>query len=148
MKHKRVLLEELDKMGMPEPRRKLALAYMPFYLACFQAAEQRRYMVYPPSIAGSMSTITKFKGMLGVSKAKSLFQQRSKAVNNVLNQLITLIERDPVFKRDLHDVGVHANIFQTSESRERIRRGLEGLRNEEWVSTNEFQTLSASLKAS
>ena len=147
-KQKRGLLEELDKMGMQEPRRKLALAYVPFYLACFQSADQRRYVVYPPSIAGSMSAITKFKGILGVSKVKSLFQQRSKAVTNVLNQLITLIERDPVFKRDLHDAGVQANILQTSESLERIRKGLEDLRNEEWISTNEFQALSAALKAS
>lgn len=145
-KQKRVLLEELDKMGMQEPRRKLALAYVPFYLACFQAADQRRYVVYPPSIAGSMSTITKFKGMLGVSKVKSLFQQRSKTLTNVLNQLITLIDRDPVFKRDLHDAGVHASILQTAESRKKIGKGLQDLRNEDWISVNEVQILSTLLK--
>jgi len=145
-KQKRMMLEELDKMGMQEQRRKLVLAYVPFYLACFQAADQRRYVVYSPSIAGSMSTITKFKGMLGVSKAKSLFPQRSKAVTNVLNQLITLIERDPVFKRDLHDAGLHANILQTAESRERISKGLQDLRNEDWISANEVQSLNSLLK--
>jgi len=146
-KQKRVSLEELDKMGMLEQRRKSALAYIPFYLSCFQAGSQRKYVVYPPSITGSMKMMTKFKGMLGVSKIKSLFQQRSKAVTNVLNQLITLIERDPVFKRDLHDAGMHTNILQTNESRERIKKGLEDLRNEEWISTNEGQTLSALLKS-
>jgi len=148
VKQKRMSLEELNKMGMQDQRRKHALAYVPLYLACFQAEAQRKYVVYPPSIVGSMSTITKFKGILGVSKAKSLFQQRSKAVTNVLDQLITLIERDPVFKRDLHDAGVHANILQAAESRERIRKGLEDLRNEEWISANEVQTLSVSLKSS
>jgi len=147
-KQKRVALEEMDKMGMPEQRRKLALAYVPFYLSCLQAGVQRRYVVYPPSIAGSMRAITKFKGMLGVSKLRSLFQQRSKAVTNILNQLIILIERDPVFKRDLHDAGDHSNILQKAESRERIRKGLEDLRNEEWISTNEVQALTASLKTS
>ena len=147
-KQKRMALEELDKMGMPQQRRKLALAYVPIYLSCFQTGAQRKYAIYPPSIAGSMSAITKFKGMLGVSKARSLFQQRSKAVTNVLNQLTTLIERDPVFKRDLHDAGVHTNILQNTESRERIIKGLEDLRNEEWISANEVQTLSASLKTS
>jgi len=145
-KQKRMALEEFDKIGMPELRRKRALAYVPFYLACFQAGDQRKYVVYPPAIAGSMNTMTKFKGMLGVSRAKSLFQQRSRAVTNVLNQLVTLIERDPVFKRDFHDTGVRANILKTAESRERITKGLEDLRNEEWVSANEVQTLSASLK--
>lgn len=145
-KQKRIMLEELDKMGMQEQRRKLALAYVPLYLACFQTADQRRYVVYPPSIAGSMSTITKFKGMLGVSKAKSLFQQRSKAVTHILNQLNTLIDRDPVFKRDLHEAGVHTNILQIAESREKIRKGLQDLRNEDWISTSEVQTLSTLLK--
>jgi len=147
-KQKRVALEEMDKMGMPEQRRKLALAHVPFYLSCLQAGVQRRYVVYPPSIAGSMRAITKFKGMLGVSKLRSLFQQRSKAVTNILNQLTILIERDPVFKRDLHDAGDHSNILQKAESRERIRKGLEDLRNEEWISTNEVQALTASLKTS
>jgi len=145
-KQKRVSIEELDRMGIKEQRRKPALAYLPFYLSCFEAEGQRKYVVYPPSIVGSMKVMTKFKGILGVSKVRSLFQQRSKAVTNVLNQLITLIERDPVFKRDLHDAGVHINILQTVDSCERIRKGLEDLRNEEWISANEVQTLSALLK--
>jgi len=147
-KQKRVALEQLDKLGMPTQKRKISVARVPFYLSCFQAGPQRRYTVYPPSIAGTMGMITKFKGMLGVSKIKSLFQQRSKAVTTILDQLITLIERDPVFKRDLHDAGVHASILQTTESREQIRKGLEDLRNEGWISINEAQTLSAPLKAS
>jgi len=146
-KQKRVSLEELDKMGMHEQRRKPALAYVPFYLACFQVGAQRRYVVYPPSTVGSLKVTTKFKSILGGSKVKSLFQQRSRAVTIVLNQVVALIERDPVFKRDLHDAGVHVNVLQTKESREQIRKGLADLRNEEWISTNEFQTLIASLKA-
>jgi len=146
VKQKRIALEELDKMGIREQRRKLALAYVPFYLSCFQAGEQRKYMVYPPSVAGSIGVITKFKGMLGVSKVKSLFQQRSGAVTSILDQVITRIERDPVFKRGLHDVGTHANILQTAESREKIQRGLEDLRNEGWISPNEAQIFSALLK--
>jgi hypothetical protein len=81
-----------------------------------------------------MKTTTKFKGMLGASKMKSLFQQRSKALTNVLNQVITLIESDPVFKSARVD------------SRQRIQKGLENLRNEEWISINDVQTLNALLK--
>ncbi len=145
-KQKRVALEELDKIGMKEQRRKFALAYVPVYISCFQAEGQRKYVVYPPSTAGSMSAMTKFKGMFGVSKVKSLFQPRSRAVTNMLNQLITLIERDPVFKRDLHDAGIRTNILQTKESRERIKSGLESLRNEDWISVNEVQTFNEALK--
>jgi hypothetical protein len=145
-KQKRLAIEEFDRMGIREQRRKRALAYLPCYLACFKSGDQRKYTLYPPSIAGTMSTITKFKGMFGVSRAKSLFQQRSRAVTQILNQLSILIERDPVFKRDLHDAGVRFNLLETVESREEIVKGLEDLRNEEWISASEAQTLIASLR--
>lgn len=147
-KRKRVALEQLGMIAMQVQRRKIGLAYVPFYLACFQAGEQRRYVVYPPAVVGSMKKMTKFKSILGGSKVKSLFQQRSKAVAAVLNQLTVAIERDPVFKREIYDFGVRADILQAAESRERIMRGLEGLRNEDWLSQTEVQTLSDLLKRS
>ena len=146
-KQKRASRNELDKMGISN-HKKSALAYVPFYLACFQAGAERRYVVYPPSIAGTLGVLTKLKGVLGVSKIKSLFQQRSKAVANILNQLVTVIERDPVFKRDLHDAGAKDNILQNEETYEMMKRGLEELRREEWISENEFQILSSSFTTS
>jgi hypothetical protein len=146
-KQKRTSLNELEKMGI-STHKKSALAYMPFYLVCFQAEAERRYVVYPPSIARTQGVLTKLKGIFGVSKIKSLFPQRSKAVTNILNQVVTVIERDPVFKRDLNDAGVNANILQSEETREMAKRGLEELRREEWISENEFQILSNSLTKS
>jgi DNA repair exonuclease SbcCD ATPase subunit len=145
VKQKRLSLNELGKMGMRDNRRKSALAYVPLYLACFQDGPARRYVVYPPSIAGTMGVLTKFKGIFGASRVKSLFQQRSKAVANILNQLVTVIERDPVFKRDLHDEAAKANILRSKESRERVKTGLAELRKEEWISENEFQTFNSIL---
>lgn len=145
VKQKRVSLNELDNMGMHDKKRKSVLAYMPLYLACFQAGATRRYVVYPPSIVGTMGVITKFKGIFGASKVKSLFQQRSKAVANILNQLVTVIERDPVFKRDLHDTAVKANTLRSKETREKVKEGLAELRKEDWISENEFQTFSSLL---
>ena len=66
----------------------------------------------------------------------SLFQHRSKAVAKVRNKVIALAEREPVFEKGLCDSGVQANILKTTESRERILKGLIDLRNEEWVSVN------------
>lgn len=144
-KQKRGALLELDRMGMRQPRRKLALVYVPFYLSCFQSGPQRRYAVYPPSIVGSMKAITKFKGMLGISKVRSLFQPRSRAVSNVLGQVVTLIEQNPVFEKEVHDIGSDANIMQSMEAHERIKRGLVDLRNENWLSPSETQDLCSML---
>jgi len=145
VKQKRVSLDELDKMGIRDNRRKWALVYVPLYIACFQAEATRRYVVYPPAIAGTMGVLTKFKGIFGASRVKSLFQQRSRAVANILNQLVTVIERDPVFKRDVHDAAVKASILRSKETREKVKEGLAELRKEEWISENEFQALNSLL---
>jgi hypothetical protein len=145
-KKKKAALEELDRMGIKEKRRNTALVHTPFYLACFRAEARHKYVVYPPSIASVMKTTTKLKGMLGMSKLGSLFQPRSRALSDVLNQIATLADRDPVFEKDLYDAGVQASILKSTDSRERILKGLTALRNEEWLSINEAQALEALLK--
>ena len=147
IKKKRASLEELETIGTKEQRRNIVLVRTPFYLACLRAEARRRFIVYPPSFAESMRTTTKLKSMFGMSKLGSLFQPRSKALSNVLNQVTTLAGRDPVFEKDLYDVGVQASITRSSDSRERILKGLTALRNEEWISASEVQALEALLKA-
>jgi hypothetical protein len=144
-KQKRASMNELNKIGMRGNRRKPTLVHVPLYLACFEAEAARRYLVYPPSIVGTMGVLTKFKGIFGASRVKSLFQQRSRTVANILNQLVIVIERDPVFKRDLHDSAVKASILRSKDTRERVQEGLAELRKEEWISENEFQIFSALL---
>jgi hypothetical protein len=144
-KQKRGALLELSEMGMRQSRRKLAVVYVPFYLSCYQSGSQRRYAVFSPSIVGNMKAITKFKGMLGISKVRSLFQPRSKAVSNVLAQVVTLIDQNPVFEKEVHDIGSDANILQSDEARERIRHGLADLRDENWLSPNETEDLCSML---
>jgi hypothetical protein len=146
-KKKRAALEELEVIGMKEQRRNNVLVQTQFYIACFKAEARRRYVVYPPSIAGSMKTTTKLKSMFGMSKLGSLFQPRSKALSNVLTQVVTLADRDPVFEKDLYDVGIQFSITKSTDSRERILKGLASLRNEDWISVNDVQALEALLKA-
>ncbi len=145
-KKKRASIEELDRIGIKEQRRKTILAYVPFFLSCLRAEGRRRYVVYPPSIVETMKTTTRLKGILGMSKLGSLFQPRSRAIASVLTQAAALAERDPVFEKELHDIGLQANMLKTPESREQILEGLSKLRNEEWISANEAQTLSTLLK--
>lgn len=145
-RQKHIALEELDNLGMREQRKKFVLGRLPFYIVCFKAGTQRRYAVYSPCVAGNMKTLTRFKSIWGVSKVKSLFQPRSKALNGFLNQMIAATERDPVFMRELHEAGMGGSILRTVDSREKIRRGLEGLRNEEWISASDIQALGTLLK--
>ncbi len=139
---KKAALNELEGMGISQRRRKYALAYLPLYLACYQTELKKRYVLYPPSIAGSMGILTKFKRVLGVAKIKSLLQQRSKSITSLLNQLLAVVEHNPVFGKEISDAGVKANILRTKESCKRVNIGLEGLKSEGWVSESEFQAFS------
>jgi len=142
---KRASLNEFEGMGIVEKRRGYALVYLPFYVACYQKELKKRYVVYPPSMVGGMSVLTRLKGIFGAAKIKSLLQQRSKSITNLLNQLTSLISQNPVFEKEIDDAGIRANILRTKESRLRIEKGLGELKNEGWISESELQAFSESL---
>ena len=139
---KRAALDKLDGIGISKRVRKYALVYLPFYLICYQEKLKNRYTLYPPSVAGSMGILTKFKGVFGVTKAKSLLQPRSKIIMRLLSGLLPLIEQNPVFEKEIVDAGIKANILRTKESRRKIRKGLAELEEEGWISESGFQTFS------
>lgn len=143
MKLKEAAIKEIEGMGMPKSRRRYALIYLPFYLACYRRDMKKRYVVYPPSIVGGMGMLTKFKGVFGSAKIKSLLRHRSKPITNFLNQITPLIMRNPVFEKETSDAGTQANILRTKESLERIKKGLEELKSEEWISESEFLELKS-----
>ena len=139
---KRAALEKLGEIGIAKKVRKFSLVYVPFYLICYQEKLKNRYKLYPPSIAGSMGILTKFKGVFGVAKAKSLLEPRSKIITTLLNGLLPLIEQNPVFEKEVVDAGIKANTLRTRDLRRKIRKGLEELEEEGWISESEFQMFS------
>ncbi len=136
---KKTALENFDGMGVPQRRRKHVLAYIPAYLVCFERETKRRYAIFPPSIVSGLGITTKVRGVLRGTKIKSLLQPRSRAITDFLNHLLTLLEQNPVFEKELYDAGIQVNIFRTKASREDIRRGLEELNVEGWISEEEAQ---------
>lgn len=139
---KKAAVNELEEMGISQRRKRYALAYLPLYLACYQTELKNRYVLYPPSIAGSMGILTRFKRVFRVAKIKSLLQHRSKLITDLLNQLLTVIEHSPVFEKEIGDAGAKTNILRTKESRKMIKIGLESLKNEGWISESDLETFS------
>ncbi len=146
LKLKRVALKEIESEGITGGGRRYMLVYVPFYLACYQKEMKKRYVVYSPSYAVGMGGLTRLKGVFGAAKVKSLLQNRSKSITNLLNQLVTLVQHNPVFEKEIIDAGSRANVLRTKESKGKVKEGLEQLRNEEWLSENEFQTFNEALK--
>ncbi len=139
---KKKMLKELEKIGSPKNRKEYALLHLPFYLTCYETKMKKRYVVYPPSVVGSMGILTKLKGALGATKMKSFLQSRSKPVTTLINQLLPLIEENPVFEKQITDAGLQANFLKEKESRDLIKKGLEELKEERWISKSELQNFS------
>lgn len=146
LKLKRVALKEIESEGITGGGREYTLVYMPFYLACYQKEMKKRYVVYSPSYAGGMGGLTKLKGVFGAAKIKSLLQNRSKPITKLLNQLVTLVQPNPVFENKIIDAGSRANILRTKGSKGKLKEGLEQLRDEEWLSENQFQMFNEVLE--
>jgi hypothetical protein len=131
-------LINLDKLGIQQKHESLNLVYIPFYLACYQFETKKRYVVFPPSVANSMSFIAKLKGALGKAKVKQLLVPRFKAVTSLLEGLLALIERDAAFAREIYEAGDKANLLKEASAREEIKNGLEKLKSEGWLSEKEY----------
>ncbi len=142
---KKVALNELDRLGTLKRREECALVYVPFYFVCYETELKKRYVVYSPSIVGSMGLLTKLKGVFGATKMKSFLQPRSKAISELVNQLVILTEENPVFEKEIRDAGIKANILRTTQLRMGIKRGLKELRDEKWISESELQSFSVLL---
>jgi hypothetical protein len=139
---KRVFLREFDIITMPGEKRSRGLVYVPFYLARYEKGDKKRYVVYPPSLVGDMGILTKMKGALGVAKLNALFQSRSKAMATFLNQVVELIENNPMLEKDITEAGIQTSILLKKRLRVGVKEGLKELENQNWISEKEFQAFS------
>jgi hypothetical protein len=138
-------IDEFDKLGVPQKRRKRLSIYVPFYLACYQSESGKRYVHFPPSTVANVSLSVKFKGALGKAKIKQLLQPRSKKIVSLLNKFPLLMEQNAVFNREMTEACVKANLMRTEKSRESIKEGLEMLKEEGWFSEKEYESFSQML---
>jgi len=140
-KSKRAALNRFDAIAMRRRRKSYMLVYMPFYFARYEREAKKRYVVHPPSIVSGMGILTKMKGAMGSPRMKDFLQPRSKAVSLFLNQLVTLIEKDSMFEKEVTEAGIQNSILRQKKLRIGVKRGLKQLREENWLSKNELQTL-------
>ncbi len=141
IKTKEGALNEIECMGTLGERKNPALVYIPTYFVCYETNEYKRYVIYPPSIVGCMGIRTKLKGVFG-AKMKSFLQPRSQVIATFIDQLVDLTNENPVFEKEIIEAGIEANILQIKELREGIIIGLRELKDENWISNDEYKYLS------
>jgi len=139
-------LVKLDTTGYPITRRKYALVYLPFFLACYKQDLKKRYIAFPPSIVNTMTGVTKIKGALRSFKIRMLLQELSTPITNLLNRFADLVDQNRMFEDRIVNACTKTNILKTRDLRRGIETGLRGLREEEWLSEKEFKLFNERLE--
>ena len=134
-------LNEFTRIGLLRTRRRPALVYLPFFLACYVKDSERRYKAFTPSIVNSLGAAVKLRGRLGTLKIRSLLKERSLSISNLINRFIDMVERNPLFEEKIIDAGVRTSIIRTRRRIDVVKAGLEALRDEGWLSEVEFSSL-------
>ncbi len=137
-------IENFAKLGVKRDSelKGIALFYVPFYVACYEADSKKRYLFLPPSEANTFGLSTKLKSALGKSKIKQLLVPRFELINSLVDTLQVLAHQNAVFETEMKEMGEKTNILCRSSTRESIRKGLGYIRKEGWISEKEHQDLS------
>ena len=122
-----------------------ALFYVPFYVACYQRDTAKRYRIFVPSKINSADFSSKIRSALGISKAKDLLVPRFKAIATLIGHVEVYVNDNPVFERQLWELGRKLDLLRKSEFQEKAKQGLSYLVAAGWVSEREKQELSSRL---
>jgi hypothetical protein len=122
------------------------LFYVPFYIACYEAESKKRFLILPPSEANAIGLSTKLKGALGRAKIKQLLSLRFDAMISLMDAIQVLAQQNAMFENELREKGAKTNLLTMSSVRDRIRNGLEALKQEGWLSEKEHQAFSQKIE--
>lgn len=139
-------LEEVSKIGEPMIKRKYSLMYLPFFLVCNKQDLKKRYIVFPPSRANTMSGVTKIKGALRSFKVRMLLQDLSMPMTNLLNRFVNLIEQNSMFEDRVANACAKTNILKSRSLRKDVAEGLKELLAEGWLSEEELRVFNERLE--
>ena len=120
----------------------IALFYVPFYVACYQVESKKRYLFLPPSEANAIGLSTKLKSALGKARIKQLLTRRFDAITSLMDTIEVLAQQNAVFETEMREMSQSTNILNMSSMRESIKKGLEYIQKEGWLSEKEYQDLS------
>ena len=143
VKLREVNIENFAKLGVKrDPALTgIALYYVPFYVACYEVDSKKRYMFLPPSEANAYGLTAKLKSALGRAKIKQLLVSRFELITSLMDTLQVLAQQNAVFETEMREIGAKRNILNNGPTRESIRKGLEYIMQEGWISEKEHQAL-------
>jgi hypothetical protein len=137
-------IENFRELGVKKESelREPVLFYVPFYVVCYRVESKKRYSILPPSEANTVGLSTKLRSALGKAKIKQLLVPRFEVITSLMDTIQVLAQQNAVFETEMREIGERTNILKAASMRESIRKGLEYLRSEGWISEKENQFLN------
>jgi hypothetical protein len=137
-------IENFAKLGIKKDSelKDVVLFYVPFYVICYQMESKKRYQFLPPSEANTIGLSTRLKSALGRAKIKQLLVRRFEVITSLMDTIQVLNQQNAVFGTELREMGERANMLNMGSMRASIKKGLEAIRKEGWLSEKEHQALS------
>lgn len=139
-------LAELDNIGFQSRRRKMAIAYLPFFLVCYRRELKKRYVAFAPSVVNSMRGVTRIRGALKSFKVGMLLNESSIPITRLVNRVVSLIEQNPMLEERVTNACLKTNILRSKKLRKSLVKGLEMLSMEDWLSESELEFLNKRLE--
>jgi len=137
-------IENFRELGVKNESelKEAVLFYVPFYVICYKVDSKKRYLILPPSEANTVGLSTKLKSALGKAKIKQLLVPRFEVITSLMDTIQVLAQQNAVFETEMREMGERANLLSTVSKRESIRKGLEYIRKEGWISEKEHLSLN------
>ena len=123
-----------------------ALVYVPFYLVCYTSGTNKRYLVLPPSMVGSIDISTKLKGALGRARIKSFLVPRFKEIASLAGFIKEQSGKNSTFEMELNDLGAKNHILAMKSTQDEIEKGLLNLKDQGWLSDKDYGSIVARAK--
>lgn len=137
-------LNAFDYFGIRGANVPPLLVHMPFHLVYYMAQSERRFIYVAPSKVNSICIGVRLKS-LGRKKLSQLFQPRSQKALAILNRFIVLLNENVAFRHEITEACSKASLLKSSEDRALIQNGLNGLKEDGWISNDEFESFSQAL---
>ena len=137
-------IENFAKLGVKRDLelKGISLFYVPFYVACYEVNSKKRYLILPPSKANAIGLSTKLKSALGRAKIKQLLVSRFELITSLMDTLQVLVQQNAVFETEMREKGEKVNMLKAGSTRDSVKKGLEDITKEGWISEKEHQDLS------
>ncbi|XHH08944.1 MAG: hypothetical protein ACFCUE_15475 [Candidatus Bathyarchaeia archaeon] len=123
-----------------------ALLHIPFYIAVYGRAdsEAKRYFVFPPALVSSLGFSAKLRGAFGMAKIRNLFSERFRSLYFFAEKIRLNASLSSEFEAQIAALAQKSNILNEQAP---LKDGLFLLKDEGWLSEQDYQNLISTLQA-